>query len=132
MCRSSTRTLTEPVGIVDRDRFSAIRAVFGAEIPTVPVTQDTTALDTGNQRLGARTDVVGPTGTPLGRRLFADIAVGHSFTNINQTFDQIGPGSTGPFGPAKNSTDASADSVMALMNSAFANIANRIPPYSVR
>ena len=86
-------TLTEPVGIVDRDRFSAIRAVFGAEIPTIPVTQDTTALDTGNQRLGARTDVVGPTGTPLGRRLFTDIAVGHSFTNINQTFDQIGPGS---------------------------------------
>ena len=88
-------TLTEPVGIVDRDRFSAIRARFGAEIPTIPVTQDTTALDTGNQRLGARTDVVGPTGTPLGRRLFAEIAVGHSFANINQTFDQIGPGSAG-------------------------------------
>ena len=64
--------LTEPVGIVDRDRFSAIRARFGAEIPTIPVTQDTTALDTGNQRLGARTDVVGPTGTPIGRRLFAE------------------------------------------------------------
>ncbi|MGH7418302.1 MAG: SpoIVB peptidase S55 domain-containing protein, partial [Candidatus Rokuibacteriota bacterium] len=88
-------TLTEPVGIVDRDRFSGIRARFGADIPTIPVTQDTTALDTGNQRLGARTGVVGPTGTPLGRRLFADIAVGHSFTNIDQTFDQIGPGSAG-------------------------------------
>ncbi|MGH8577900.1 MAG: hypothetical protein ACREXJ_13525, partial [Gammaproteobacteria bacterium] len=36
-------TLTEPVGIVDRDRFSGIRARFGAEIPTIPVTQDTTA-----------------------------------------------------------------------------------------
>lgn len=88
-------TLTEPVGIVDRDRFSAIRVLFGAEIPTIPVTQDTTALDTGNQRLGARTDVVGPTGTPGGRRLFASIAIQHSFTNIDQTFDQIGPGSAG-------------------------------------
>ncbi|MGH8581849.1 MAG: SpoIVB peptidase S55 domain-containing protein, partial [Gammaproteobacteria bacterium] len=88
-------TLTEPVGIVDRDRFSAIRAVFGAEIPTIPVTQDTTALDTGNQRLGARTDVVGPTGTPLGRLLFARFAFLHSFTNIDQTFDQISGGSAG-------------------------------------
>ena len=44
---------------------------------------------------------------------------------------QIGPGSTGPSGPARNSTDASADSVIALMNSAFANIAKRMPPYSV-
>ena len=88
-------TLTEPVGIVDSDRFSAIRARFGAEIPTIPVTQDTTALDTGNQRLGARTDVVGPTGTPSGRSLFASFAVGHSVTNIDQTFDQIGPGSAG-------------------------------------
>ncbi|MBA2591048.1 MAG: hypothetical protein H0U97_01830, partial [Gammaproteobacteria bacterium] len=88
-------TLTEPVGIVDRDRFSAIRARFGAEIPTIPVTQDTTALDTGNQRLGARTDVVGPTGTSSGRRLFATVAVGHSVTNVDQTFDQIGPGSAG-------------------------------------
>ena len=85
--------LTEPVGIVDRDRFSAIRARFGVEIPTIPVTQDTTAPDTGNQRLGARTDVVGPTGTTSGRRLFATFAVGHSVTNIDQTFDQIGPGS---------------------------------------
>ncbi|MGH8586489.1 MAG: SpoIVB peptidase S55 domain-containing protein [Gammaproteobacteria bacterium] len=88
-------TLTEPVGIVDRDRFSAIRTRFGAEIPTIPVTQDTTALDTGNQRLGARTDVVGPAGTPSGRRLFASFAFEHSFTNIDQTFDQIGPGSAG-------------------------------------
>ena len=87
--------LTEPVGIVDRDRFSAIRARFGVEIPTIPVTQDTTALDTGNQRLGARTDVVGPTGTLLGRRLFAEIAFGHSFTNIDQTFDQVSGGSAG-------------------------------------
>ncbi|MGH8563272.1 MAG: SpoIVB peptidase S55 domain-containing protein [Gammaproteobacteria bacterium] len=88
-------TLTEPVGIVDRDRFSAIRARFGAEIPTIPVTQDTTALDTGNQRLGARTDVVGPTGSALGRFLFAQIAILHSFTNIAQTFDQISGGSAG-------------------------------------
>jgi len=88
-------TLTEPVGIVDRDRFSAIRARFGAEIPTIPATQDTTALDNGNQRLGARTDVVGPTGSALGRRLFAEIAVGHSFANINQTFDQVSGGSAG-------------------------------------
>jgi hypothetical protein len=88
-------TLTEPVGIVDRDRFSAIRAVFGAEIPTIPVTQDTAALDTGNQRLGARTDVVGPTGTPSGRRLFASFAFEHSVTNIDQTFDQVSGGSAG-------------------------------------
>ena len=59
------------------------------------MTQDTTAPDTGNQRLGARTDVVGPTGTLLGRRLFAEIAFGHSFTNIDQTFDQISGGSAG-------------------------------------
>jgi hypothetical protein len=38
--------LTEPVGIVDRDHFSAIRARFGVEIPTVPATQ--APLDTGN------------------------------------------------------------------------------------
>ncbi len=88
-------TLTAPVGIVDRDRFSGIRARFGIEIPTIPVTQDTTALDTGNHRPGAKTDVVGPTGTPRGRRLFAEIAVGHSVANIDQTFDQIGPGSAG-------------------------------------
>ncbi|MGQ0595263.1 MAG: SpoIVB peptidase S55 domain-containing protein [Gammaproteobacteria bacterium] len=88
-------TLTEPVGIVDRDRFSAIRAVFGVEIPTIPVTQDTTAFDTGNQRPGARTDVVGPTGTLLGRRLFAEIAFEHSLTNIDRTFDQVSGGSAG-------------------------------------
>jgi SpoIVB peptidase S55 len=87
--------LTEPVGIVDRDRFSALRARFGAEIPTIAVTQDTTALDTGNQRLGARTDVVGPTGTPSGRRLFASLAFEHSVTNIDQTFDQVSGGSAG-------------------------------------
>jgi hypothetical protein len=85
--------LGEPVGMVDRDRFSAIRVLFGAEIPTIPVTQDTTALDTGNQRLGAKTDVIGPTGTSLGRRLFAEIAVQHSVTNIDKTFDQVSGGS---------------------------------------
>ncbi len=59
------------------------------------MTQDTTALDTGNQRLGARTEVVGPTGSALGRRLFAEIAFRHSFTNIDQTFDQVSGGSAG-------------------------------------
>ena len=39
--------------------------------------------------------MVGPTGTASGRLLFVGIAVGHSFTNINQTFDETGPGSAG-------------------------------------
>ncbi len=86
-------SLGEPVGIVDRDRFSAIRVRFGVEIPIIPAIQDTTALDTGNQRLAARTDVVGPTGAPLGVSVFARIAASHSLANLDQTFDQVSGGS---------------------------------------
>lgn len=85
--------LTDPVGIVDRDRFSAIRVRFGVEIPLIPVIQNTTALDTGKQRLGARTDVVGPTGSPNDGNTFALAAFLHSLANIDQTFDQLSGGS---------------------------------------
>jgi hypothetical protein len=83
---------TDPIGAVDRDRLSAIRAQLGQQPPTVPITQDTTALDTGNSRLGSETDVV----QPLDQRDFslAFIASTHVYSNIDSTFDQISGGSS--------------------------------------
>ncbi len=86
-------SLADPVGIVDLDRFSAIRVRFGVPIPTLPAIQDTTALDTGNRRLGARTDVVGPTGSRPGKFRFAFAAFQHSVANLDRTFDQLSGGS---------------------------------------
>jgi hypothetical protein len=81
----------DPVGIVDRDRLSAIRGLLGEPIPTVPVIQDTTALDSGRTRFGAETDVVDSGGTAA--ELLPFTVATHAFTNIDSTFDQIGAGS---------------------------------------
>jgi hypothetical protein len=83
---------TDPVGLVDRDRLAAIRAQLGELPPTVPITQDTTALDTGTARLGSETDAV----QPLDRHdsWLGYIAFAHAFSNIDSTFDQIGGGSS--------------------------------------
>lgn len=82
----------DPLGIVDRDRLAAIGAVLGEAAPLLPVTQDTTALDTGLSRLDARTDVVQTIG-PAADLLPVTVAI-HAFSNIDSTFDQIGPGSS--------------------------------------
>jgi hypothetical protein len=83
---------TDPVGLVDRDRLSAIRARLGQQPPTVQITQDTTALDTGNTRLGSETDAV----QPVDKRdfWFGYIALTHAYSNIDSTFDQISGGSS--------------------------------------
>jgi hypothetical protein len=84
---------TDPLGVVDRDRLTAIRAQLGQEVPTVPVTQDTTALDTGNTRLGGETDVV--QGTHPGEETSLPfLAWIHSFSNIDSVFDQVSGGSS--------------------------------------
>lgn len=83
---------TDPVGLVDRDRLAAIRAQLGQVPPTVPITQDTTALDTGVSRLGSESDVV----QALDQResVVPDVAFTHGFANIDSTFDQISGGSS--------------------------------------
>jgi hypothetical protein len=82
---------TEPIGIVDRDRLAGIRGVLGAEIPTIPIVQDTVALDTGRTRLDGRTEVVD---NEAGTDFFLPEAVlTHAFANTDSTFDQIGAGS---------------------------------------
>jgi len=85
--------VTDPLGAVDRDRLAAIRAQLGQEVPTVRVTQDTTALDTGNKRLGGETDVV--QGTHPGEEASLPfLAWIHSFSNIDSVFDQVSGGSS--------------------------------------
>jgi hypothetical protein len=83
---------TDPVGVVDRDRLAAIRAQLGDVPATVPIKQDTTALDTGASMLASETDVV----QALDQResLVPDVAFTHGFANIDSTFDQISGGSS--------------------------------------
>ena len=45
---------TDPVGLVDLDRLPAIRAELGTLPTTIPITQNTTALDTGSRSPTAR------------------------------------------------------------------------------
>jgi hypothetical protein len=83
---------TDPIGLVDRDRLSAIRAQLGQQPPVVQITQDTTALDTGITRVDSETDAV----QPMDKRdfWFAYIALTHAYSNIDSTFDQISGGSS--------------------------------------
>ncbi len=74
-----------PIGVVDQDRLSAIRGVFGAPPTGVPITSSVTALDSGRTRDG-RTDV-------LISEAFPFLAFQHLLANIDVTFDQIGEGS---------------------------------------
>jgi len=84
--------ITDPVGTVDLDRLQGIRGLEGETIPTIPVTQTTTALDTGATRVDARTDVVDAEGDV--ESLFADLVAMHSISNIDSVFNQIGAGSS--------------------------------------
>jgi hypothetical protein len=84
--------LTDPVGVVDRDRLQGIRGIVGKPIPTIPVTQDTTALDTGATRTGARTDAVATVGSDAS--LFPFLTVFHAIGNIDSTFNQWTGGSS--------------------------------------
>jgi hypothetical protein len=84
--------VTDPLGVVDRDRLPAIRAQLGEDVPVVPVTQDTTALDTGSVRLGGETDIV-QRANASGEDSLPFIAWIHSFSNIDSVFDQISGGS---------------------------------------
>jgi SpoIVB peptidase S55 len=84
--------ITDPIGTVTRDRLGGIGAVLGQATPTAAVTQDTTAPDTGHERLDTRTDVV-HTLNPEDD-WFPFVAFAHSFANIDATFDQISGGSS--------------------------------------
>jgi hypothetical protein len=79
--------LTGGLGRVDQDRLAAVRTVFGNAPPSIPVRSTVQSLDTGLARDGA-TDVVF---TEFGFLPFMSFL--HLFTNIDTTFDEIGPGS---------------------------------------
>ena len=78
--------VTGGVGRVDQDRLAAIRALLGAGPPTIGIRSSVKALDSGRARDGA-TDLVFPEWVDF-------VSFIHFFTNIDTTFDQIGPGSS--------------------------------------
>jgi hypothetical protein len=85
--------VTDPLGVVDQDRLAGIRAQLGKPIRTVPITQDTTSLDTGLSRAGGETDVV--QGADIGvEGSIPFLAWTHSISNIDAIFDQISGGSS--------------------------------------
>jgi SpoIVB peptidase S55 len=79
-------TVTDPIGIVDQDRLAGIRGVIGQMPTLIPITSTVTAQDLNTTREG-QTDVVGSLFVP-------DLALFHTFSNIDTTFDEIGPGSS--------------------------------------
>jgi hypothetical protein len=74
------------VGTVDQDRLAGIRADFARLPQTIPVRSSTTALDWNRSRVG-ETEVTTSEFVP-------DITFVHIFSNIDSTFDEIGPGSS--------------------------------------
>jgi hypothetical protein len=83
--------ITDPIGIVDLDRLQGLRGALGEPIPTIPITQTTTALDTGKVRAG-ETDAVDTPGSS--GFVFPDLAAEHGIANIDATFNQISGGSS--------------------------------------
>ncbi len=83
--------VTDPLGEVDRDRLPGIRARLGRRTPTVPITQDTTATDTGRSRRNAETDVV-PGANAGFEGSVPFLAWIHSASNIDAVFDQVSGG----------------------------------------
>ena len=79
-------TVEEGVGLVDQDRFAGIRALFDVAPTTIPITSSITATDWDRTRDG-QTDV-------LSSEWAAYVGFGHVLSNIDMTFDQIGPGSS--------------------------------------
>ncbi len=77
-------SLAATLGTVDQDRLAAIRAVLGDPPPTAPVRSWVRSLDSGAFRTG-ETEIVFPSFVPF-------IAFLHLFSNIDTTFDQVGPG----------------------------------------
>lgn len=83
--------VTDPLGVVDQDRLAGIRTQLGSPIRTVPITQDTTSLDTGLSRTGGETDVV--RGVEVGfEGSVPFLAWMHSISNIDAVFDQVSGG----------------------------------------
>jgi SpoIVB peptidase S55 len=98
----------DAVGIVDQDRFSGIRALFGETPTTIPITSTVTATDWNRTREG-QTDVVSTDWT-------AYVAFGHMLSNIDFTFDQIGPGSSVGSFIVKGERESGAPFVLARNN----------------
>lgn len=83
--------VTDPLGMVDQDRLAGIRTQLGRPIPTVPITQDTTSLDSGLSRTGGETDIV--QGADVGfEGSVPFLAWMHSIANIDSVFDQVSGG----------------------------------------
>ena len=74
------------LGRVDQDRLAAIRALLGSSPLTAPIRSSVRALDTGRARDGA-TDVAFQDLVPF-------LSFLHLFSNIDTTYDAIGPGSS--------------------------------------
>ncbi len=84
--------VTDPLGVVDRDRLAGIRTELGRRPRTAVITQDTKSLDTGRSRIGGETDVV--QGAKAGfEGSFPFLALIHSVSNIDSVFDQVSGGS---------------------------------------
>lgn len=78
--------IEEAIGTVDQDRLAGIRAVVG-ELPSlIPITSTVNSLSTNTARDG-QTDVVLSEFVPF-------LAFFHMLTNVDVTFDEIGPGSS--------------------------------------
>lgn len=83
--------VTDPLGVVDQDRLAGIRTELGTAVRTVPITQDTTSLDSGVSRTGGETDVV--QGADVGfEGSVPFLAWMHSISNIDAVFDQVSGG----------------------------------------
>jgi hypothetical protein len=78
--------VTGSVGTVDQDRFAGIRALLGAGPTTIPVTSTVQTADGLSSRDGS-SSVVGSEFVPM-------IAMSHMLSNIDFTWDEIGPGSS--------------------------------------
>jgi hypothetical protein len=77
--------VSDPVGVMDQDRFAGVRAVDGV-LSTIPVSTNVTALDTAVVRAG-ETDVVQQRDLP-------ELGITQVIGSIDSTFDAIGEGSS--------------------------------------
>jgi len=78
--------IEERVGVVDQDRYAAIRALLGAPLETTPITAAVSVPDTARSRTGT-SEAVTDEYTPF-------VALIHLLANIDMLYDQIGEGSS--------------------------------------
>lgn len=78
-------TIGSPVGTIDQDRFSGVRATLGAGPSTIPIDTTVTALDGGKSRSGQTRSVLSD--------FMPFLTFFHALLNIDTVIDRIGEGS---------------------------------------